>query len=680
MSINIKEKIINKEKNEASNLVNIIEKYYLPKDMASTQISKGNTLDTNLSDYLTLLSTAKENEKKLKNESLKSSIISSETKNINFFKIFRNYIVPYFTLKDLISLKRCNKMFNSLIDKKSIDLCVLANTTKKLKSVELRGEIWYHYLNIKEFNKELFLKENKKFTKDNNDNINNDDNNNGNKIISNSENEENEENQQNQEKIFYNKSVELIKYIKNNEKEKLPKIYNDEKIKSIENSIDFITRDIDRTFHSSYFTEENGREGMQRILEALCTISYNDGYCQGMNFIIGGLLYLLRSEYKSFYIFNCILNNNLYQYNRLFADNTPDYFCRVHQINYYVKKYIPEVYYSFKKKNIPFDIIYSGWILTLFGNYLNIDKLDFPWTCFFIDKWKGLIKICLIFIYELKEELVKRDLEGISILIKNEVAKKDKYHNNFNYSFRLYKDKFKVRNKQLRILKEEYYIILAKKKLDTTNQNIEKWADDQKEPLNEYLKEKEKIEQNSIKDIEKLKNLNEIANQKYLLSLERYNTLIKYIHDLKIKIDKLATDKYSYEDLFSYFKKAINQIINKSNVKGLYKDMLDDNTLLELNDEEKNKIKILQEEKNNIMENYIPIKDEYDMNTRILLKCYDILDKLKSEVENWESEKNKRRHELQDYLFIIEQKKDEIIKNLIEKLKLSVNFKKNNNF
>ena len=195
-----------------------------------------------------------------------------------------------------------------------------------------------------------------------------------------------------------------------------------------------------------------------------------------------------------------------------------------------------------------------------------------------------------------------------------------------------------------------------------------------------YLTEKEKIEQSSIKKIGKLKNLNEIANQKYLISLERYNTLIKYIHQLKVKIDKLATDKYSYEDLFSYFKKAINQIINKSNVKGLYKDMLDENKLLELNDEDKNKIKILEEEKNKIMENYIPIKDEYDMSTRRLLKCYDILDTFKSEVENWESEKIKRRDEMQDFLFITEQKKDELIKNLSEKLKLSVNFKKNNIF
>ena len=162
--------------------------------------------------------------------------------------------------------------------------------------------------------------------------------------------------------------------------------------------------------------------------------------------------------------------------------------------------------------------------------------------------------------------------------------------------------------------------------------------------------------------------------------MQRYNTLIKYIHQLKVKIDKLATNKYSYEELFSHFKKAINQIIIKNNVNGLYKDMLENNKLLELNDEEKNKIKLLEEEKNKIMEKYIPIKDEYDTSTRLLLKCYEIMDNFKYEVDNWEFEKNSRKKQMHDYLFTIEQKKDELIRKLSEQLKLSVNFKKNNNF
>ena len=670
MSIKINKEDSNQEKIPTLNLVSIIEKYYLPEDIPSPESknSKSQNLDTNLSDYLSLLSTYHQdniNSNKIiqKNEIKKQiTITPDKNKQLNksnksFSKIFRNFIAPYFTLKDLITLKHSNKMFNILIDKKAINICTISNTIKKIKSPELRSKIWYHYLNIKEFNEELFQKEQRKLNNDKNE-INSD------KI----------------EEIFYNKCLDIIKSLKNGETEKLLEIYSEQKISSMKVSLDFIVRDIDRTFHTTFFEDGNGKEGTKRVLEALCAVDQNEGYCQGMNFIIGGLYYLLRNEPQSFYIFNSILNSNLYQYNRIFADNTPDYHCRVHQINYYVKKYIPEVYYHFKKKDIPFDIIYSRWVLTLFGNYLNLDRLDFPWTCFFVDKWKGLIKICLIFIYELKDELIKRDMEGISVLIKNDIGKEDKFHLNYNYSFGLYKDKFKVSNKQLRILKDEYYIILAKNKLVKTRENVDKWAEDQKEPLTEYLKQKEKIEQSSNKDIEMYKNLNENANQKYLLCLQRYNTLLKYIKALKKKIDDLANNKYSYEEIFSYFKKNINDILAKNKINLSYIELVESGKISELSQDEQNKIKILEEGKNSIMEKYIPIKDEYDKNNNLLIQCYEIVDKLKFEIEKWEFEKKKRREQMQDYLFIIEQKKDELIKILCEKLKLSDNFKKNNKF
>ena len=343
MSLKKNKEISIKEKSPSLNLVSIIEKYYLPKDisLSTSKTSKTQNLDTNLSDYLSLLSTSQKNNNinikennnikiiHTKNEKKENTTLTpitsddnkTQTNNI-FSKIFRKYIVPYFTLKDLISLKHSNKMFNFLIDKKAINLCTISNSIKKIKSPELRAKIWYHYLNINEFNKELFEKEKKKL-----------------KNIS------EEITQEKIEEIFYNKSLEIINLLKNNKNEELLEIYSEQKISSMKTSLEFIIRDIDRTFHTNFFENENGKIGMQKILEALCTIDQNDGYCQGMNFIIGGLYYLLRNEQKSFYIFNCMLNSNMYHYNKIFADNTPDYHCRVHQINYYMKKYIPEVYY-----------------------------------------------------------------------------------------------------------------------------------------------------------------------------------------------------------------------------------------------------------------------------------------------------------------------------------------------
>ena len=168
MSIKIKKEITNQEKKQSSNLISIIEKYYLPKDISIPESKKKNSknIDTDLSDYLSILSISQNNlnfNKIQKKNSKEKITITGETPNPNietqlnntnniFMKIFRNYIIPYFTLKDLISLKHTNKMFNILIDKKAINLCTISNTINPIKSHEIRAKIWYHYLNIKEIN------------------------------------------------------------------------------------------------------------------------------------------------------------------------------------------------------------------------------------------------------------------------------------------------------------------------------------------------------------------------------------------------------------------------------------------------------------------------------------------------------------------------------------------------
>ena len=59
------------------------------------------------------------------------------------------------------------------------------------------------------------------------------------------------------------------------------------------------------------------------------------------------------------------------------------------------------------------------------------------------------------------------------------------------------------------------------------------------------------------------------------MSLHRYNTLKNYIEILKKKIDELANNKYSFEELFSYFKKNINQILEKNNIKISYLELIE---------------------------------------------------------------------------------------------------------
>ena len=608
--------------------INIFQKYYLPK--AKDEESK----KIDYLDYTSFLSSSIKMQHKQKDNLIISNI---------FTKIFYNSIIPYLSPKDLIHFKLCNKITNSFISQKPMNICIISNSIKNFNSTKTRETIWNHYLKIEKYKSKLFQEEKPKFDINVLNEINVDIN--------------------DKDSLYFTIAVRLVELIKeerenNNSNEILRKIFNENEIKNIKDSIEYIRRDVNRTFYNDYFTKGEGKKELQRVLEAMCTVKGSVGYCQGMNFIIGAMIYLLKSEISGFYMFNCMINS--YELKNLFSYNTPDYEIRVFQLNYYVKKYIYEVYNHFKNNNLSFDLLYSNWLLTLFSNYYDIEKLDFPWSCFFIDKWKGLIKICLIIIYELKDELIKCNMETLTLLIKE-----NNYKINFSNIIDLYRNKFKVTNKQLRELKTEYYAYLVKKKLEETNIQIDKWEEDQKQPLIEYLKEKTKIENNVMKDIETYKILNEESIKRYLNALKKNNELMKFINLLKNRINELATIKYDYEELFEYYKKALKQI---------------DTNKYQTQNQKENIRNILETEKNNLLEKYMQIKNEFLTKNEILYKQCDYMDELRREIEKWEKEKNKRKQQMQDYIFLVEKKQDELIKNLSDKLKLSNIFKTTNKF
>ena len=390
-------------------------------------------------------------------KSISSYLITQQSINMNveksysFHFILIHYIIPYLTPNDLINFKLCNKLVSSLINQKAIDQCIISYSTKNFSSNEIRYKIWSNYLEIEEYKKKKFKEI--KF-----------------------------KDEKNKDEEYYNELLKKVNLIKQKDETTI-KEYTEDKLKIIYNSFDIIKKDIDRTFYLDYFKNENGKIQLKNILETMSIIKENVGYCQGMSFIVGSFIYLLRNEIKSFYAFNCLMNS--YELKTLFVYNTPDYNIRVYQLNYYVKKYFPHIYYYFKNNDISFDLLYSKWIMTILSNYLNMENLDFAWTCFFINKWKGFLKICLIMIYDLSNELIKCDLLGISNLIKDN----DKYHNNLKRSYELYSRKFKVKNSVLRQLRDEYYISLAREKIENIKHKVDLWDIDQKECLNNYLKE-----------------------------------------------------------------------------------------------------------------------------------------------------------------------------------------------
>jgi hypothetical protein len=98
-----------------------------------------------------------------------------------------------------------------------------------------------------------------------------------------------------------------IQVLKDNERQNNKKFYK---------VCDEVEKDLYRTFHFGKFTTQEGQDELGRILMAIAYIRPEIGYCQGMNFVAGSILYFIDDEKLTFWIFLALLDslelNSLY--------------------------------------------------------------------------------------------------------------------------------------------------------------------------------------------------------------------------------------------------------------------------------------------------------------------------------------------------------------------------------
>ena len=363
---------------------------------------------------------------------------------------------------------------------------------------------------------------------------------------------------------------------------------NDSKYKHV---LDEIKRDVNRTFYTEKFKKGNGKLILINVLSALAFIRPEIGYCQGMNFIAGALIELIEEEEKIFWIFLSFIDN--IDMNLLYLKNIPDYSIRVFQLNYFIKLYFPDLFLHFKRNQITPDIIFSKWILTIYANYLSFDLLYKIWDLFIIDKWKAIFRIAIILLDTMKEKLLNLDLNKFCIFIK---SKEIKENVQYKYICQRYND-YKISNKKLRELKEEFFIINVKEKLEDKTQE---WDLDQKEYVKQYYKEltehkaKIKEEMDSVKkEIEKINKKCSSKNAKYLKQLE-------IIRSYKLKLEANTEVRDGYEKVLLRNKgQNTNNIDNKNNYNNINIG-ININVNHDINEKEKNRIEKEKKKHNNI--------------------------------------------------------------------------------
>jgi hypothetical protein len=98
-----------------------------------------------------------------------------------------------------------------------------------------------------------------------------------------------------------------IQVLKDNERANNKKFYK---------VCDEVEKDLYRTFHFGKFTTQEGQDELGRVLMAIAYIRPEIGYCQGMNFVAGSILYFIDDEELTFWVFLALLDdlelNSLY--------------------------------------------------------------------------------------------------------------------------------------------------------------------------------------------------------------------------------------------------------------------------------------------------------------------------------------------------------------------------------
>ena len=445
-----------------------------------------------------------------------------------------------------------------------------------------------------------------------------------------------------------------------------------------------INRDINRTFYTAKFVEGNGKKMLINILTAIAFIRPEIGYCQGMNFIAGALINFIDNEEKCFWIFLSFIDN--IEMNLLYLKNMPDYSIRVHQLTYYIKEYYPELALHFKKNQINLDVFFSKWILTIFSNYLPFDVLYKVWDVFIFDKWKAIFKFSLMILNSMKDKLITMDLVTFSQYIKDN--KNNSNLINFDEFSKHYKD-YKITNRQLNELREDFFISQLKSKMEAADSE---WETDQSDYVNNYKKELDEHLKYFKVLMDQLKDEIGKINIEYEQKSKKYEKKLKKVNELKMKIEAQIETKTGYENVLKRFsennghdgneeKEENKNNINNNNIN---KDMRKSS-----NQEEKKHKKLrfnFIRGKSNISEydklqkKLQALLKEIDTNNKALLEQYKKLDKKKMSLEKVTKAKEKLKKQLNDIIQNSEKIKNELLKNLSEKLKLTAKFVSTNQY
>ena len=158
------------------------------------------------------------------------------------------------------------------------------------------------------------------------------------------------------------------------------------KYKSIYN--DIILQDITRTFPNdpSFKVDSINSKKLFNLLTSYSNYNKSIGYAQGLNFLAASSIFLFKNEEKVFIFLDGLINR--FELKNLLSINNQTLPKRLKYFSHILNKYCTEFINYLNSKLLNHEFFSTSWLLTLFSNSMERNKLFICWSFMVIFGWK----------------------------------------------------------------------------------------------------------------------------------------------------------------------------------------------------------------------------------------------------------------------------------------------------
>ena len=161
-----------------------------------------------------------------------------------------------------------------------------------------------------------------------------------------------------------------------------------------------IKKDLHRTFPTSAIMKSPRIQSrLKNVLRAFSNYEPELKYFQGMNFIVGFLLYHC-DENIAFWLFVALFEE--YEYREIFSKGFPGLKKHVDKVKSILQKYSPKLYEELAQAGVTYEIFMIEWLYSLFSSIIPLELQMGFYKGFYCEGWKFFYKMCISIITSAK--------------------------------------------------------------------------------------------------------------------------------------------------------------------------------------------------------------------------------------------------------------------------------------